>query len=86
MKSPVTFPRIFEGQRMGCPDVMRATGMSRYDVLKAFELDPSIATTAALKAAVVTLKSRPARGKPTLKRSSLLWNGTDRPRSRARQS
>lgn len=74
------FPHTFDGVSMSAPQITKATGLNRYDIAKALQADPTISTLAALKAKVVAIKSRPARGRPTIKRSSLLWNNCDRKR------
>lgn len=76
--STVHFPVRFDGRLVSCHELMRLSGYSRWDLLKALEADPTINTLAALRAAVVARKARPARARLTIRRSSQLWNGADR--------
>lgn len=69
------FPRLMDGVAMTIPALIKASGLTRYDICRAVRADPSIHTMDALRAAVRAYKSRPSRLVHRPARSSMLWNG-----------
>lgn len=75
------FPRMIDGRMTTLVSLQQSMGISKRDIILAFERDPSITTLAGLKENIRLFKSRPIRHRPppTSKRWNSCANDDTRP-------